>query len=522
MSIILLLLVLGPAMTLLLSGILSSRVSKWRIQTIRRTITWVTGLQCGSAVAALLSSLPSLLRGDSPVVFELVPPIASLYVDGFSLLMLNLVSFVGFVVCRFSVRYLDGDPNQGSFFRWLAFTISGVSLFVVSGNLLMLFAAWMLASFGLHHLLVHYSNRPAASRAAWTKFGVSRIGDLLLISAIALIYREFGTFELAKVFAAQQVDAQSGSWSLTAIAWLIMFAAVAKSAQFPFHAWLPNTLEAPTPVSALMHAGIVNAGGYLVIRLSPLLAEVPAALGVLAIIGSVTVGYAGIVMMTQPSIKRALAYSTIAQMGFMMLQCGIGAFSVAMLHILAHSVYKAYAFLNSGSVLTEAEGQRVPQAEGSQPMRGADYAGGFVLAATSVLLSSLLFQIDLLEKSGGLAIGFVLTLAITAWLWDVFRLDSIRATAVGLATAAALAMLYMTGYFVVSQLVAGNVPQIQAGLIQTVATADVFIVFSALFGLKWLLATKRGREILAPLYVHAANGFYIEAFTRRALPFGRS
>ena len=518
MTVMQLLLVLVPAVTLLSCGFLPGKLANQRVKPFRRFIAGLGALQCLAAIAALGSLLGGLLRGGDPVTIELLPSIASLYLDGFSLLMLCLVSFVGFVVARYSVRYLDGDANQGSYFRWLAVTVGAVSLFVVSGNFLMLFGAWVLASFGLHQLLVHYRDRPAASNAAWTKFTFSRIGDLLLVSAIALIYREFGTFELAEVFA-ELKNGVASPGSLSAIAWLLVLAAVAKSAQFPFHSWLPNSLEAPTPVSALMHAGIVNAGGYFVIRFSPLIVEAPVALGMLAIIGSITVCYASIVMLTQPSIKRSLAYSTIAQMGFMMLQCGIGAFSAAMLHILAHSVYKAYAFLNSGSVLTEADGQRAPKAEDLRSMYPVDYAGGIMLALTGVVACSMLFGINLAAKPGGLVVGFVLTLAITAWLWEVLRLNSIRSTTTGLVTAGALPMLYMTGYFLVNQVVSGSVPELQIGLMQAVATTDVVVVFCALFGVNCLLASKRGREILSPLYVHAANGFYLDAMTQRALSF---
>ena len=517
MSIMQILLILVPALALLSCGLLPRKLANQRVESLRRFIAGLGALQCIAAITALASLLGGLLRGGDPVTIkQLLPSIASLHLDGFSLLMLCLVSFVGFVVTHYSVRYLDGDANQGNYFRWLATTIGGVSLFAVSGNLLMLFAAWAFASFGLHQLLVHYSDRPAASNAAWTKFAFSRMGDLLLVSAIALIYREFGTLELANIFAELKGGVDS-STSLNAIAWLLMLAAVAKSAQFPFHSWLPNTLEAPTPVSALMHAGIVNAGGYLAIRLSPLIVEAPVALGMFAIIGSITVCYAGIVMMTQSSIKRSLAYSTIAQMGFMMLQCGIGAFSAAMLHILAHSLYKAYAFLNSGSVLAEAEGQRAPKADAMRARNVADYAGGIMLAAIGIVLSSMLFGINLAAKPGGIVIGFVLTLSIAAWLWDVFRLNSIRSTTTGLVTAGGLPVLYMAGYFPVNQVVSGSVPDVQAGLMQTIATTDVFVVFCALFVVNCLLASKRGREILAPLYVHAANGFYLDAMTQRAL-----
>ena len=242
----------------------------------------------------------------------------------------------------------------------------------------------------------------------------------------------------------------------------------------------------------------------------------------LAVIGAVTACFAGVVMMTQSSIKRSLAYSTIAQMGFMMLQCGIGAFSAAMLHILAHSLYKAYAFLNSGSVLTEAAGRREPAAKQIRKRKSVDFAGALMLALTCVVLCSLLFGINLVTKPGGIVLGFVLTLALSSWLWDVFRFDSIPASLSGLTTTVGVALAYMFGFFLVNQLVAASVPEFEPGIMHTIATTDAMVMFLALFVVHYLLQTRRGRQIMAPLYVHASSGFYIDALTKRMLAFGRS
>ncbi len=180
---------------------------------------------------------------------------------------------------------------------------------------------------------------------------------MALLVAMILTYYCFGSFDYRDIFAsaanAQFVIADKYhllSW----IGTLFVIGAMTKSAQIPFHSWLPDTMETPTPVSALMHAGIINAGGFLIIRLSPLVSQSHVALDLLAIVGAATAILGAVVMLTQTSIKRTLAYSTIAQMGFMMLQCGLGAFSAALLHIIAHSLYKAHAFLSSGSVLESA------------------------------------------------------------------------------------------------------------------------------------------------------------------------
>lgn len=174
--------------------------------------------------------------------------------------MTLLVSGVGTVAYRFSMHYLDGEPGQAHFLRWLCFTVSVAYLLMLSTNLLLLFAAWACTSLGLHKLLTFYHNRSEAHRPARKKFLISRLGDVVLLTAIVLIWINWGTLDLLAFL--ERVGKPVG-WdgAPTAAALLIVAAALTKSAQFPFHSWLPETMESPTPVSALMHAGIINAGG---------------------------------------------------------------------------------------------------------------------------------------------------------------------------------------------------------------------------------------------------------------------
>ena len=354
-----LLLVIPSLLLVAVVGLPNAWAKRW-VGGLSHGVTMIAGVQfiiaaCfavahAAGVVPVIRSMLASVSGELPVAF-------TIYYDGVTSLMFALVSFVGWVICRYSIRYLDGEATQGRYFRWAAFTIGAVSLMVISGNLLMFVAAWVMTSLGLHQLLMHYGHRPAARRAAWTKFTISRIGDAALLAALVIVYTEFKTLDFAELFAA--VGSLAGVTAAMQVAgFLLVAGAVTKSAQFPFHTWLPQTMETPTPVSALMHAGIVNAGGYLIIRTSPLVSLTPWAMTTLAIIGGVTAGFAAVVMLTQTSVKKSLAYSTIAQMGFMMLQCGLGAFSAAMLHILAHSLYKAHAFLSSGSVMSRAHGDR--------------------------------------------------------------------------------------------------------------------------------------------------------------------
>ena len=292
-----------PAFCMGLAMAIPNSWANRRRKRLGNFVVVATGLQFLLALCAAVIHAVGIVSGTS-VIAQLEGPIPGLgnavYVDGVALLMLLLVSFIGLVVIRYSIRYLDGESSQGRYFRWLSVTIGAVSLMVIAGNLLLFFLAWVMTSFGLHHLLLHYSERPIARRAAWTKFAISRLGDAFLLAAIILTYQSFGTLELRVLFA--KLAATSGDASVVpmheAIGWLLAFGAITKSAQVPFHTWLPDTLETPTPVSALMHAGIVNAGGYLIIRMSPLMLQAPAALLTLAVVGTVTAFLGGIVMMT--------------------------------------------------------------------------------------------------------------------------------------------------------------------------------------------------------------------------------
>ena len=274
-----------------------------------------------------------------------------LIVDRLSALLTLLVATVGAVTFRFSLRYLDGELGQARFLRWLFLTVCGAYLLMLSTNLWLLFFAWLTVSLGLHELLVYYPDRPEALRPARKKFLISRLGDIALLSAICLVGGHWGTWDVRTFLT---VSPQASGPLATLVALLVVAAALTKSAQFPFHSWLPETMEAPTPVSALMHAGIINAGGALLLRFAPLLVRVPSALFVLALVGTTTACLGLLAMWAQPNVKRTLAWSTVSQMGFMMAECGMAAFPVAALHIVGHGFYKAWSFLRTGDVPVRA------------------------------------------------------------------------------------------------------------------------------------------------------------------------
>lgn len=506
---------------LLLMVCVPVRVANASPRATRQMVTVMVGLML---LNALVLFVVHLALGGQPVSVRLVDvsPAAGIhlgiYYDGVTSLMLMLVSFVGFVVSRFSIRYLEGEATQGRYFRWLSFTIGAVSWMVVAGNLLMFFAAWVLTSWGLHQLLLHYRHRPAAPRAAWTKFAISRLGDIFLVAALVLIFQSFGTLDLKELFqeVAQQGATSPFHLSHVAIGWLLMFGAVTKSAQFPFHIWLPDTMETPTPVSALMHAGIVNAGGYLVIRMSPLFALSSASLLALALIGAFTACIASVVMMTQPSVKRALAYSTIAQMGFMMLQCGLGAFSAAMLHIIAHSLYKAHAFLSSGSVIKQSQSMGGAAAPVASPMATAAALLGAVAATISAYLTiSLVAGVHLNDKPGGLLLAFILFLALSTWGWQSLMQGSRQATFVVLAGIAGLCLTYTASYVFVDYLLQPTTLKIVFPAAANLVFVGIAAAFALLVGLSVTMSWSVQPAWLAPLRVHAANGFYVDTLCHR-------
>jgi NAD(P)H-quinone oxidoreductase subunit 5 len=275
----------------------------------------------------------------------------SVRLDVISCSMFLLVAFVGVIVVQYSRNYMDGDARQGAFMSGLCLTLAAVMLLVLAGNLVQLVAAWMATSLSLHRMLVFYGERHAARMAARKKFIVARLGDLCLIGASAALFRAFGSTDITTILAhAHNLPPGATTLMVKMAALLIGMAALLKSAQFPSHGWLPEVMDTPTPVSALLHAGIINAGGFLMIRFADVMLLSSPTLHFIALIGGFTALFAGVVMLTQTSVKGSLAWSTVAQMGFMTLQCGLGAFAIALLPVmislvLALGLYSAIGWI---------------------------------------------------------------------------------------------------------------------------------------------------------------------------------
>ncbi|MDI9246399.1 NADH-quinone oxidoreductase subunit L [Marinobacter sp. CHS3-4] len=274
-----------------------------------------------------------------------------LYPDGLAVWMAIMVSFIGWVILRFADSYLRDDPGRQRFLPWLLVIIGSVCVLVFTNHLMILACAWVAVSLALHHLLTLYGERPQARLAAVQKFIVSRIADALVLAGVGLLYSHHGTFLLPEIVASTASGGGTGEYPwLASIAFAL--AAVLKCAQIPFHGWLLRVMEAPTPVSALLHAGVINLGGFLWLRLFPVFDGFTSGHLVLLVVGGSTAVIAVLTMMTQSSVKHALAWSTCAQMGFMLFEIGMGAYTLALLHLLAHSLYKAHSFLASGRTVS--------------------------------------------------------------------------------------------------------------------------------------------------------------------------
>ena len=323
---------------------------------------WLTILGIGASLAAAVVVFVRVLGGE---VLDAADPAAharwewmrfgevvwnvGVKIDGLTAVMLFVVTLVAFLVHVFSSAYMRGDPKYWKFFAWLQMFSTSMLILVLADNLLVLFIGWELVGLCSYKLIGFWSERQEPCNAARKAFITTRIGDLGMVVALMLIYTQTKSFAFEDMFRA----ASSGDLSTQVRTWAslgLFMAAMGKSAQFPLHVWLPDAMEGPTPVSALIHAAtMVAAGVYLVGRTFPLFTD--ASLLVVASVGAVTAVMAGLIALAQNDIKKVLAYSTVSQLGFMFLGLGCKAWHAALFHLTTHAFFKALMFLGSGSVI---------------------------------------------------------------------------------------------------------------------------------------------------------------------------
>lgn len=434
--------------------------------------------------------------------------------DIVSTIMMMLVSFIGWVVLRYSSSYLDGEERQGAFTGFLCATLACVLLVVQAGNLFQLAVFWIATSLCLHKLLLFYPDRTAAIRAARKKFVMARLGDAALIAAFVVLFTLYGTSDIASILDA----AKSGTAPVAAplAAGLIALAALLKSAQFPSHGWLVEVMETPTPVSALLHAGVINAGGFLLIRFADVMLLSPAIMALLIIIGGFTAIFGSIVMLTQSAVKTSLAWSTIAQMGFMTMQCGLALFPLALLHIVAHSLYKAHAFLSSGTAVEVIVSNRRLGPVAIPDWRAV--AKAFAIALVIYAGAGWAFGFE--EKSPqAIALGAILIFGVAYLIAQGFagtapRGLMLRTTLFALSASISYFLLQIGSEW----LSAGTLPLPPApGPLEWALIALALLSFASVALAQAMLPLWAHHPAVAGLRVHLTNGLYVNAILDRLL-----
>ncbi|MBD0316184.1 MAG: NADH-quinone oxidoreductase subunit L, partial [Nitrospiraceae bacterium] len=285
-----------------------------------------------------------------------------LYIDRLTAVMLLLVTIVSSLVHVYTIGYMQGDAGYARFFSYIALFTFSMLMLVLADNLLQLFVFWEAVGLCSYLLIGHWYERAPACAAATKAFLVNRVGDFGFLLGLLLVWYSFGTLNYLEIFpAAHQAPdltmnllaSFGGSWTVslfTVICLLLFTGAIGKSAQVPLHVWLPDAMEGPTPISALIHAAtMVTAGVFMVARLAPLYNLSPVAMDAVALVGGATMILGATIALTQTDIKRIVAYSTVSQLGYMVMACGLGAYASGMYHLLTHGAFKALLFLGCGS-----------------------------------------------------------------------------------------------------------------------------------------------------------------------------
>jgi NADH-quinone oxidoreductase subunit L len=460
--------------------------------------------------------------------------------------MLVHIAAISILIHLFSIRYMQQERGYTRFHSLLAFTAFVLFGMVSSANLLMLFIFWQLLSWLVPLLSYNYSH-PLTVRGAFRTFVMQRIGDVAFLAAVVLAYRAYGTLDFQQLFL-RAADIQSSlfldSFEMradTAITLLILIGAMSKSAQFPLHMWLPDSLYAPTPVTALLHAGIINAGGFLLTRLAPLYDLNPPTLHLVFAVGMLTALLGSSMMLVQNDIKKTLGYSTIGQMGFMIMECGLGAYGLAIFHLIAHGLFKGTIFLNCSYVIHAARQEprlppKIERAERSQ-FSTLTWLTGFlttlILPLIILLAAHGILRIPLGDSQGTVIFLFFGWATSSQAILTLYRLRAVATWKV------AASMLFTLFLVVVTYLLAAEsfthflfpapgevASHFRAGALP-VALFDVLVsAFALIIILGWMLiyAESHGRTIGMPewantlqvrIYLLLMNRLYLDALTMR-------
>ncbi|QSE98210.1 proton-conducting transporter transmembrane domain-containing protein [Fulvivirga lutea] len=501
---------LAPLILYALSLILLLKVAKPKRGVIE-SFGWL-GIVIAVTSACLtwyLGTTQSVLLGFSDLGF-------SLRLDALSMTLFVMIALLAFVILKFSINYLDGDSRHHIFVSRLAATIASVELLVLSGNLFQLFIFWIITSVCLHYLLTFYRTRPQAIAAARKKYIVARIGDICLGIAFALIFFQFGTGDLQSIFD-QLATFTTLNSTLTTAAVLLVIAAVLKSAQFPTHGWLIEVVETPTPVSALLHAGLLNAGPFLMVRFAFLMQLSEAASLVLIIIAGFTALFASVVYLTQPTIKVSLGYSSVAHMGFSLLMCGFGVYSAAILHLVAHSFYKANSFLSSGSVVEVVKAKKVvtPNRLGSIPR----ILLGVIFSLGIYALFCYWWGLDPVNEFSLMAVGAIIALGVSQLI--VTTIDS-KGSLSAILQSGVMVFIVSLAFFSLEKgahvLLASQVPVYTApSLLIKGVIITTLVLFGSVVFIQLISPALKSGSFGYRLGVHLRNGLYANVIFDRMI-----
>lgn len=457
-----------------------------------------------SVVAVALYALISRLSGSNAAPSSMMRGLVQL--DAVSSAMLVLVCTLAVVVVRYSRTYLAGEGGLVRYTRSLLLTLASVTLLVISNHLGLLIAGWVAAAIGLHQLLTFYSKRRQAVIVAHKKFLLGQIATMCLIGALWFIWTEVGSLHIDEINAFAEAHAELPPYLHLGLV-LFVFGVLLKTAQLPFHGWILQVMEAPTPVSALLHAGIVNIGGFVMIRLAPLMARAPLAQDLLVGVGLVTAVAGSLVMTTRASIKVVLAWSTIAQMGFMLVQCGLGVWHLALLHLLAHSLYKAHAFLSAGAVVDTWRGASLVH---PPPPSLRSLGKGALLVTVVAAPLAVAFAFSPLHGGASLA---TFSLALVLGFVPMMA-KALRAGGRAFARAGLFAVGASISYFVLHAFFEEVTPSMDAGT-APLRWAAVIVGLVVLFVAQTILQTSPSGRFARFLQPHLRSGLYIDDwFTR--------
>lgn len=436
--------------------------------------------------------------------------------DALSSIIYSMIALIGLVVVRYSRHYLDGEKRHKRFISDLSITIAFVQMLSVSGNLITLFIAWTGTSYGLHRLILFYSDRKKARLAARKKFIVARLGDVSLLLAFVFIYLQLGTSNLQVIL--DQIKIYSISelpFKLELAGLLIVIAACLKSVQVPFHGWLPDVIEAPTPVSALLHAGLLNAGPFLILRFSGLIDLSSYSSVILITVGSISAVFGAISSSLQPSVKSSLAYSSIGHMGFTLFISGLGIYSASLLHLVSHSFYKAHAFLSSGSLIEKIRsGVAAPieRINKSNHILPALFLSGLMfLTFTFTWQGTLYLSFQMLVLSAIIFLG-ILSLNLKTFAYSPDKRSVLHLT---FTSAIVINCFYLFEHLFEHYLgtVVPAIKDPQNGL--KIYIIGILLLFAAIVFAQSVLIKTKNRSFISQWEVHFRNGLYMNQWFNR-------